>query len=115
IYVTSRPAMRVAALQILPTNSLIEEAAVGVSFTTTDAWNALMARRLSREQEDRLTRRLLDGRSRRGYIATVADDWIHARAVDGLLPPDFARRYVEEHPHPHILEARKILSAARAG
>lgn len=112
MFTLSRPGLRSATLQVLPTSSLMEEVASG--FMPADSWDVLMTRQLSPAQEEYFARRLLEGRSRRGYIATVADDWIHARAVDGLLPPDFARRYVEEHPHPHILEARKYLAAPPA-
>lgn len=106
--------VRALPLRVLPTSSLIEEAASGF-MTRDEAWGLLMSRQLTAQQETRLARRLLDVRLDRGYLTTVPDTWLQERINAEALPPDLASRYVDEHPHPHVLEARNILPAARSG
>lgn len=105
--------VRAYPVRVLPTNSLIEEAATSFSFTSDPAWQELLSRGLTDAQEARLARRLLEARQRQGFLKPIADHWLQQRIKAGALPPDLVSRYVDEHPHPEVLEATNLLDTQK--
>jgi hypothetical protein len=88
--------MRQAPLRLLPTASLIEEAAMARGASSTDAWNVLMMRTLSPAQEQKLVDRLLDGRQRHRFLHAGPDGWLKGRQAAGLLSAQDAERYADD-------------------
>lgn len=83
-------------LQSLPTPILIGQI-VGTRGFCADEWAELGTRTLTREQELRLARGLLDKRERKSYLSQAGDAWLVAAAQQpGRLPPDLVDRFYRE-------------------